>query len=322
MGGDQSSLLEAMEQQSISIAKAGIVCSLPARTSVLAAANPIGGHYDKTKTVGQNLKMMNSPLLSRFDLIFILLDKPNEEKDDLLAEHVMHIHSQKSTTSQSRTSFSQFSSTQSSNKTPQEHDLEIRLQPPTDKSGKAVHPIPAKLLRKYIAYAKKYVSPRLTEPACQVLQEFYLELRKKHREGNTTPITMRQLEFLVRLAEARAKMELREEVTEQDAKDVVSIMRSSMADVNGDNVVCLDMRAEKGRGGGKASLVFVRKLDALAKRTGSSLFKIERMKECYKEWHIRYDGGFGRFIEYLNDSGYLLKKPDEGRGVYELAFDS
>lgn len=68
-----------MEQQSISIAKAGIVCSLPARTSILAAANPIGGHYNKAKTVSENLKM-NSALLSRFDLVFILLDKPDEVK--------------------------------------------------------------------------------------------------------------------------------------------------------------------------------------------------------------------------------------------------
>jgi DNA helicase MCM8 len=70
-------LLEAMEQQSVSVAKAGVVCSLPARTSVLAAANPVGGHYNRAKTVSENLKM-GSALLSRFDLVFILLDQPNE----------------------------------------------------------------------------------------------------------------------------------------------------------------------------------------------------------------------------------------------------
>lgn len=72
-------LLEAMEQQSVSVAKAGVVCSLPARTSVLAAANPVGGHYNRAKTVSENLKM-GSALLSRFDLVFILLDQPNEVK--------------------------------------------------------------------------------------------------------------------------------------------------------------------------------------------------------------------------------------------------
>ncbi|KAK9759857.1 hypothetical protein K7432_016682 [Basidiobolus ranarum] len=92
ISADHNALLEAMEQQCISIAKAGIVCSLPARTCVIAAANPIGGHYNKAKTVSENLKM-SSALLSRFDLIFILIDKPNEEMDMFLSEHVMALHS-------------------------------------------------------------------------------------------------------------------------------------------------------------------------------------------------------------------------------------
>jgi DNA helicase MCM8 len=94
MGSQHQALLEAMEQQSISIAKAGIVCSLPARTSILAAANPAGGHYNKAKTVAENLKM-GSALLSRFDLVFILLDKPDEEMDMMLSEHVMALHAGK-----------------------------------------------------------------------------------------------------------------------------------------------------------------------------------------------------------------------------------
>uniref|UniRef100_A0A8D0GNW9 DNA helicase MCM8 n=1 Tax=Sphenodon punctatus TaxID=8508 RepID=A0A8D0GNW9_SPHPU len=88
MGSQHQALLEAMEQQSISLAKAGIVCSLPARTSIIAAANPVGGHYNKAKTVSENLKM-GSALLSRFDLVFILLDTPNEDHDHFLSEHVM-----------------------------------------------------------------------------------------------------------------------------------------------------------------------------------------------------------------------------------------
>ena len=94
MGQEHQSLLEAMEQQSISIAKAGIICSLPARTSVIAAANPVGGHYNKAKTVAENLKL-SPAVLSRFDLIFILIDRPDEELDKMLSEHVMALHAGK-----------------------------------------------------------------------------------------------------------------------------------------------------------------------------------------------------------------------------------
>ena len=92
MSADHNALLEAMEQQTISVAKAGILCNLSARTSVIAAANPIGGHYDKSRTVAENLKM-NTALLSRFDLIFILLDEPDEARDKMLSEHVLALHS-------------------------------------------------------------------------------------------------------------------------------------------------------------------------------------------------------------------------------------
>lgn len=88
MPNNWEGLLEAMEQQQISIAKAGIVCNLPARTSIIAAANPHHGHYNKAKTVAQNLKM-SAPILSRFDLVFVLLDKADIDHDDLISEHIM-----------------------------------------------------------------------------------------------------------------------------------------------------------------------------------------------------------------------------------------
>ena len=89
MGNQHTALLEAMEQQSISIAKSGMVCTLSARTSVIAAANPCGGHYDSSKTVSENIKM-SGPLLSRFDLLFLLLDDPDQEHDKRLSRHLLH----------------------------------------------------------------------------------------------------------------------------------------------------------------------------------------------------------------------------------------
>ncbi len=88
MDSQHSALLEAMEQQSISIAKSGMICTLSARTSVIAAANPCGGHYDASKTISENIKM-SAPLLSRFDLIFLLLHKPDIQHDKRLSDHVM-----------------------------------------------------------------------------------------------------------------------------------------------------------------------------------------------------------------------------------------
>eukprot|EP00002_Diphylleia_rotans_P024945 TRINITY_DN4927_c0_g1_i3.p1 TRINITY_DN4927_c0_g1~~TRINITY_DN4927_c0_g1_i3.p1 ORF type:complete len:112 (-),score=15.15 TRINITY_DN4927_c0_g1_i3:96-431(-) len=94
MGSEHPALLEAMEQQSVSVAKAGIVCNLLSRTAIIAAANPCGGHYDRSKTVHENLRM-GSAILSRFDIVFILLDKPDTERDEMLSDHVMALHSGK-----------------------------------------------------------------------------------------------------------------------------------------------------------------------------------------------------------------------------------
>lgn len=91
MSSQHQALLEAMEQQSISIAKASVVCSLPARTAILAAANPVGGHYNKAKTVAENLKM-HPALLSRFDLVFILVDRPDRKWDGMLSDHILRLH--------------------------------------------------------------------------------------------------------------------------------------------------------------------------------------------------------------------------------------
>ena len=91
MPNQHPALLEAMEQQSISLAKSGVTCSVKAQTAILAAANPVGGHYNKAKTVSENLKL-HPALLSRFDLVFILIDKPDEEADCRLSDHIMNLH--------------------------------------------------------------------------------------------------------------------------------------------------------------------------------------------------------------------------------------
>jgi len=189
MGTEHQALLETMEQQSISIAKGGIVCNLSARTSVIAAANPVGGHYNRAKTVSENLKM-SAPMLSRFDLIFILLDKPDEDRDALLSEHVMSLHARKpmgSSVSRPGTGSSQRSGIidRPNTEREQEKPLEDRLKH-TPEERFEFEAIPGTLIRKYVAYARKYCNPRLSNGAKEVLQAFYLQLRciKSYPETN------------------------------------------------------------------------------------------------------------------------------------------
>ena len=184
---DRVSIHEAMEQQTISIAKAGIVATLNARASVLAAANPAFGRYMPNRPVTENIDLPVT-ILSRFDLIFVITDRPNKEEDRKLAEYVLDFHR---------------------NKYP---ELMDNLIPPS-------------LLKKYIAYARKYVKPKLSEEAKRKLVDFYVAMRAKS-EGPDSPvaITPRQLEALVRLAEAHAKMALRDVVTEEDAEAAIELM--------------------------------------------------------------------------------------------------
>lgn len=206
---EHSALLEAMEQQRISIAKAGLVCSLPARASVIAAANPVGGHYKYTiytlltshsnsKSVSENLKM-NSALLSRFDLVFILLDKADAQMDAHISEHIMKVHSGAGGARGAR-KWAAPGSQEGSQDTDEDNDIHSRI-----KIDGHFDPIPPSLLRKYVSYARKYCHPVLTPEAAGVLQGFYLDLREKYRSNESIPITTRQLESMIRLSEARAK---------------------------------------------------------------------------------------------------------------------
>jgi len=183
---DRVAMHEAMEQQTVSVAKAGIVATLNARTSVLAAANPLFGRYDPNRPISENISLPPT-ILSRFDLIFLVRDVPDREWDAKLASHIRAHHTGSAATGE-----------------------------PT---------IPPTLFRKYIAYARANCKPRLTEEAGKKLEEFYVELRSKAaRPDSPVPITPRQFEALIRLAEAHAKMRLSDIVTVKDAEAAIELM--------------------------------------------------------------------------------------------------
>jgi replicative DNA helicase Mcm len=188
---DRVNIHEPLESQTISVAKGGIVATLNARTAVLAAANPVFGRYNEYKTIFENLASLPVTLLSRFDLIFLMLDRPDPEKDRKLAEHILNLH-------------------------------RGALPPP---------PIPRDLLKKYVAYARQ-INPELTVEALQLLDDFYQKIRSQIEKTEIAEIGARQLEALVRIAEARARAALRDKVLAEDAAAAIRITTQSLKQLN------------------------------------------------------------------------------------------
>ncbi|XP_048321241.2 probable DNA helicase MCM8 isoform X3 [Ziziphus jujuba] len=316
MSAEHQALLEAMEQQCVSIAKAGLIASLSARTSVLAAANPVGGHYNRAKTVNENLKI-SAALLSRFDLVFILLDKPDELLDKRVSEHIMSLHTgygEPSPAPKKQRSASQSTGDIDTGTENGSLVSRMRLDPKKDSD---FAPLPVQLLRKYIAYARAFVFPRMSKPAADILQKFYLQLRDHATSADCTPITARQLESLVRLAEARARLDLREEITAQDAMDVVEIMRESLYDKYVDEHGCVDFGRSGGMSQQKEAKRFLSALNKQSELQQKDCFSISEIYSLADRICLRVPD-IDTFIDNLNSVGYLLKK---GPKTYQMLSD-
>lgn len=308
-----SALLEAMEQQTISMAKSGVVCTLPARTSIIAAANPSGGHYNRAKTVSENLRIGGS-LLSRFDLVFIIQDRPDQTFDSKMTEHVMGLHMEKSKIQLNQSLSGYFVQLPSAcNSLNESNQLLRKLQ-----SNEKINPIPHKVLQKYISYARRFSQPKLTPEVSVILQDFYVEMRKQHKFSyNSTPITTRQLESLIRLTKARARIELRPYCTKSDAEEVVEIMKYSMRDTFSDEFGNIDFdRSIHGSGMSKHSQAkkLINSLTKAATIKGDNCFLISEMKDLAKKANISMES-FTTLLETLNDKGFLLKK---GYQLYQI----
>jgi replicative DNA helicase Mcm len=189
---DRVAIHEALEQHTVSVAKGGIVATLNARAAVLAAANPSLGRYDPYRNITDNISLPVT-LLTRFDLLFIMKDVPEPDSDRRMSEHILTLHRLKTT--------------------PEEP------------------PLLPDLLRKYIAYAKR-VEPILSEEAVNEIRQYYLKMRSMSGSSESpVVITPRQLEALVRLAEARARSFLRDRVEAEDARSIIRLMTLSLQDV-------------------------------------------------------------------------------------------
>lgn len=198
---DRTSIHEAMEQQSISISKAGIVTSLQARCSVIAASNPIGGRYEPSLTFAENVNL-SEPIMSRFDVLCVVRDETDLIEDQKLARFVCESHLRHHPTKSQDT------------------------QPTVDESDL----IPQDLLKKYIVYAKQNIHPKLQNMDKDKIAKMYSHLRQESLATGSLPITARHIESMIRMTEAHAKMHLREFVQEDDVNMAIRMMLESFVE--------------------------------------------------------------------------------------------
>ncbi|MDB3956974.1 minichromosome maintenance protein MCM [Candidatus Nitrosopelagicus sp.] len=204
---DRSALHEVMEQQTASISKGGIVATLNARTSILAAANPMYGKYDPFKNITENVNLP-VPLLTRFDLIHVIRDKPSKERDTKIAQHIINLH------------------------TPKGIDQKSLIDSET--------------LTKYLSYVKR-IDPKLTKEAEQKILDYYMKMRTVEAEEMIT-VTPRQLEGLIRMATARARLLLKTQVDEDDAERAIYLLQNMFENAGIDvNTGKVDLGVLQGR---------------------------------------------------------------------------
>jgi replicative DNA helicase Mcm len=272
---DRSALHEVMEQQSASIAKGGIVATLNARTSILAAANPMFGKYDPFKNLTENVNLP-IPLLTRFDLVFVVRDIPTPDKDRQIAEHIINQHGESGTDVTSLV------------------DIDI--------------------LTKYLGYAKR-IDPILTKEAETKIVEFYLKMRSIEGDDKEKMITItpRQLEGLIRLSTARARLLLKNQVEGEDADRAIflfnEMLNNSGIDVNTGKV---DIGVLQGRPRSEVSKLatFMETIRSLEGDNKSPVLEQELIDELEKSEKFKDEDEVRRFIrKMINEASIYESTP-------------
>ncbi|MBN2127587.1 MAG: ATP-binding protein [Candidatus Diapherotrites archaeon] len=210
---DRSAMHEAMEQGMVSVAKAGMVTRFKTDTSILAAANPKYSRFDPFQSF---IEQINLPptLISRFDLFFMLRDVLDRTKDTEIADHILQTHRVGEIMRQELTK-----------KSKKEHE-EI-----SEMKEKITPKIDVEMLKKYVAYARQNIFPAMTKKAIETISTFYVDLRESGRKEGAYAATHRQLEGLVRLSEASARVRLSDKVTEEDTSRAIRLFKTSMQEL-------------------------------------------------------------------------------------------
>jgi len=268
---DRSALHEVMEQQSASIAKGGIVATLNARTSILAAANPMYGKYDPFKNITENVALP-IPLLTRFDLIFVVRDIPSKEKDRNIAQHIIGLHKKSAT------------------------DTRSLIDPD--------------IFTKYLAYCKKS-DPLLTPEAEEKILDYYLKMRNVESEEMIT-VTPRQLGGLIRLATARARLLMKDQVEAEDAERAIFLIQSMLEDAGVDvNTGKVDLGVLQGRPHSEVSKLQLF-MDVLKSLEGDSKTPVEEKlfgKELIKTGKFTEEEGRNFIRRMLREASIYESKP-------------
>ena len=291
---DSSGMHEALEQQQISIAKAGITATLQSRCSLLAAANPKYGRFDQSENVLTQINMLPS-LISRFDLIFPIFDNPNPRDDSRIAEHILRVH-QEGGMLMHRQAF----------------ELDPAVQ--EGRPGETVRAeLDVDLIRKYVAHAKRMSSPVLDDDAASFLTDYYVRFRKSNKDPRAVPITARQLEALVRLTEASARIRLSSRATKTDAERAVRVMQYSLVRVAQDAEGNIDIDhiggvPQKTR----SRLVTLRKImERLSKESQDGIFILADVIREAKNLNIA-SHEVENFVNKMRDDG-SIHEPTHGK---------
>lgn len=276
---DHSALFEAMEEQRVTVAKGGVICSVGARSTIIAASNPRDGHFDRSKTISENLRF-DPALLSRFDLIFVLLDGDEESReicDRILKKRLVGSGSEREVLGTVMATI-----------------REDKFVGGLKDRGECVL-YPTGILRKYISYARANVFPVLSRAAKEAIGEYYLSIRS--RPGVTT----RDLESLVRITEARAKIELRSVATKEDAMFCIGLYKRIL------------VSKEKSTGSRKNPRDFAEVLREYVRRECSDVISNDEL--CRLVSGFDSSKSVNEFIEILNYKGLIIKK---GANLYKI----
>jgi DNA helicase MCM8 len=267
--------------------------------------------YDKGKSVKENLNI-SGPLLSRFDLVFILQDSVNKQQDNRISSSIMNLYRGNDKTHGGD------GSTSSSSRQYQQEKLVFQHHPESlyDRlrwvASFQKETLPLDVLRDYISYAREHCKPKLSRAAANELKTYFMTIRYGSNSGSDVAITTRQLEALIRLSQARAKAAMRDYVLREDALDVIELMRHSVMEVHTDQHGDVDPRRGGAGGTSQKKLIsqFLSALRRFKQQYNLSSFTMDDLRQVADQTNVPLTG-FKDFIQKMRDNGDLLKKADD-----------